>query len=302
MKGQETVLIVGTIACQRMGNVMKLNQTDIVQLNMQVKKRIGDYGDKLYHYTSMNTFLSMLNSRELWLSNTGTMNDKKETIYFIEMIQNELKLYQRKDFFDKVYEQISEHYRYAFCLSTEKDDAAQWERYADSAKGVCIVFNVEELCKCLYGYSGFMFNRVFYDETVAEGNYCKIVKSYFETGQIDVYKTEEELIRYLLDTGGLHKHRSFFHECEVRITATDNVRQYGVEYALKELGNVVKKVLILKPDVMGQNKGTYFEKLIDNVILGPRSQQNIKILQEYIVAKGFYTMANNIIQSECPLR
>ena len=53
---------------------------------------------------------------------------------------------------------------------------------------------------------------------------------------------------------------------------------------------------------MGYKKGTNFEKLIDKVIIGPRSQQNIAILQEYICSKGFHTMANNVIQSECPLR
>ena len=91
-----------------------------MQLKKQIEKRIDEYGYNLYHYTSMSTFISMLNSRELWLSNTGTMNDRKETIYFIEMIQKELKEYQRNDFFDKVYEQISGHYKYAFCLSTRK--------------------------------------------------------------------------------------------------------------------------------------------------------------------------------------
>jgi len=284
------------------GHNMKMNQADIAQLNMQIQKRIEKYGNKLYHYTSMPTFFSMLNSHELWLSNTGTMNDRKETLHFIEMIQKELDMYQRNDFFDKIYRQIPGHYKYAFCLSTEKDDAAQWERYADTAKGVCIVFNVEELCKCLYGYRDLIFNRVFYDETIANSDYCKLVKKYFETGQIEIYSTEEELIKYLLYAGNLHKHSSFVHECEVRITNMDNTQQYGVEYALKELSNVVKKVLILKPDIMGHEKGTSFEKLIDEVIVGPRSQQNIKVLQEYIYSKGFFAMANNVIQSECPLR
>lgn len=289
------------IVCQRESN-MEMNNADIAQLNKQVKKRIEEYGDKLYHYTSMNAFLSMLNSRELWLSNTGTMNDRKETVHFIEMMQKELAIFQRIEFFHKIYEQIPLHYKYAFCLSTEKDDAAQWERYADSAKGVCIAFNVEELCKCLYGYSDFMFNKVFYDETIINSKYYQIVKNYFETGKIDIYETEEKLVKFLLYAGNLHKHNSFLHECEVRITTMDNKKQYGVEYELKELGNVVKKVLILKPDVMGHAKGTNFENLIDKVIIGPRSQQNIKILQEYIYSKGFYRMANNIIQSECPLR
>lgn len=279
-----------------------MNQTDIIQLNKEIQKYIEKYGNRLYHYTSMSSFFSILHSCEIWLSNTGTMNDRKETMYFIEMIQKELEMYQRNDFFDKVYRQIPEQYKYAFCLSKEEDDAAQWERYADNAKGVCIVFNVEELCRCLYGYNNLIFNEIFYDVTIADSDYCKLVKNYFETGQIQIYNTEEELIKYLLYAGNLHKHSSFVHECEVRITTMDNTQQYGAEYALKELNNVVKKVLILKPDIMGHEKGTSFEKLIDEVIVGPRSQQNIKVLQEYIYSKGFSTMANNVIQSECPLR
>lgn len=281
---------------------MEMNNADIVQLNKQIQKRIDEYGNKLYHYTSMNTFLSMLNSRELWLTNTGTMNDRKEMVHFIEMIQKELAEFRRVDFFDKVYEHIPSHYKYAFCMSTERDDAAQWERYADSARGVCIAFDVEELCKCLYGYGDFMFNKVYYNETITDSDYYKIVKIYFEKGNIDIYKSEDELIKYLLYAGNLHKHRSFSHECEVRITTMDNKRQYGIEYELKELGDVVKKVLILRPDVMGHDKGTSFEKIIDEVIIGPRSQQNVKILQEYIYSKGFSTMADNVVQSECPLR
>lgn len=281
---------------------MELNTADIIQLNNQVKKRAADYGDKLYHYTSMGTFLSMIKSRELWFSNTGSMNDRKETIHFIEMIQKELDTYQQNDFFSKIYEQIPSQYKYAFCLSTEKDDAAQWERYADSAKGVCIVFDVEELCKCLYGYSDFIFNRVFYDESILNNDYYRILKNYFETGNIEIYKTEEDLIKFMIYAGNLHKHRSFLHECEVRITTMDNKKQQGLEYALKEIGSVVKKVLILKPDIMGHSKGTNFEKLIDEVIIGPRSQQNVAILQEYIYSHGLYTLANNVTQSECPLR
>lgn len=76
---------------------MEMEKSDM-QLKKQIEKRIDEYGYNLYHYTSMSTFISMLNSRELWLSNTGTMNDRKETIYFIEMIQKELKEYQRNDF------------------------------------------------------------------------------------------------------------------------------------------------------------------------------------------------------------
>lgn len=281
---------------------MELNKADYIQLQKEIEKREEDYGERLYHYTSLNTFLNMISNREIWMSSTGSMNDKKETLYYIEMLENELSEYDRKDFFEKVYAQIPLSYKYAFCLSTEKDDAAQWERYADSARGVCISFNVKELCKCLYEYRDIMFNRVFYNDSVIDDDYFKIIKSYFETGKLDVYSSEEELIRKLIYVGNLQKHKSFKNEFEVRITTMDNKIQHGMEYELKEIGNVVKRVLILKPDIMGCSKGTCFENLIDQVIIGPRSQQNIDILQQYIVEKGLNSLSNKVIMSDCPLR
>ncbi len=85
-------------------------------------------------------------------------------------------------------------------------------------------------------------------------------------------------------------------------TTMDNKSPYGTEYALKEIGNVVKKVYILKPDIMGNSKGTSLEKIIDEVIVGPRSQQNINILRQYIYSNGLYDLADRITMSECPLR
>lgn len=71
-------------------------------------------------------------------------------------------------------------------------------------------------------------------------------KKYFDKGNIDIYSSEEELIRQLIYAGNLHKHKSFKNEHEIRITTMDNKSPYGTEYALKEIGNVVKKTSLDK--------------------------------------------------------
>lgn len=53
---------------------------------------------------------------------------------------------------------------------------------------------------------------------------------------------------------------------------------------------------------MGNSNGTSLEKIIDEVIVGPRSQQNINILRQYIYSNGLYDLADRITMSECPLR
>lgn len=281
---------------------MELNEADYIQLRTNVEKSKRDFGETLYHYTSLNTFLSMISNREIWMSSTGSMNDRKEIAYFIELLEKELAKYKRQDFFDKVYDEIPLNYKYAFCLSTEKDDAAQWERYGDSAMGVCIGFNVEEWCKCLYKYSDIMFNRVFYNASVGNDKYCKIVENYFKKGIIEIYSSEEELIQQLIYAGNLHKHKSFKNEHEIRITTIDNKQQYGMEYELKEIGNVVKKVLILKLDIMGHSMKTGFEKMVDEIIIGPKSQQNIDVLKQYMISKEMFGLTSKICLSQCPLR
>lgn len=49
---------------------------------------------------------------------------------------------------------------------------------------------------------------------------------------------------------------------------------------------------------MGNSKKTCFEKLIDEIIVGPRSQQNINILQQYILSNGLNELANMVIMSD----
>ena len=51
-----------------------------------------------------------------------------------------------------------------------------------------------------------------------------------------------------------------------------------------------------------ENNELDLEKIIDEVIVGPRSQQNINILRQYIYSNGLYDLADRITMSECPLR
>ena len=95
---------------------MELNSADFIQMDNGIKKYEEKFGNRLYHYTSLNAFLCMMRTREIWMSSTGSMNDRKEIIYFIELLEKELKSYCRQDFFEKVYNQIPFSYKYAFIL------------------------------------------------------------------------------------------------------------------------------------------------------------------------------------------
>lgn len=220
---------------------MELSEVDIIQLEKEIKKKEEAFGLELYHYTSLNTLFKMVKSREIWMCSTGSMNDRKETLYYIELLEKRLAEYNHEDFFKQVYNQIPFNYKYALCLSREKDDAAQWERYGDFATGVCLAINVAELYKCLYGYGDMMFNEVFYNDTVENDLYCRVLEKYFFEGKIDVYGTEEELIKHLIYAGNLHKHKSFKNENEVRVIPHTSYQTRKINESLTELGQELKR-------------------------------------------------------------
>lgn len=127
------------------------------------------YGKCLYHYTSTATLHNILKSKQFWLGNAATMNDKKEVKYFFELLQSALcesipsdKLSQCDNFFEKVYARIDNEYPYAMCFSRLEDDAAQWERYADNAEGVCIIFNTKNIMRAFYE-KYLLFEEVYYN-------------------------------------------------------------------------------------------------------------------------------------------
>ena len=56
---------------------MELNSADFIQMDNGIKKYEEKFGNRLYHYTSLNAFLCMMRTREIWMSSTGSMNDRK---------------------------------------------------------------------------------------------------------------------------------------------------------------------------------------------------------------------------------
>ena len=101
----------------------------------------------LYHYTDFISFNGILNERELRVNNVLNMNDATEMELFVSGIFNAVIKRFSKDKDEKIISQLYEtlevirsryydYSAYAACFSEFRDDAAQWERYANRGKGV----------------------------------------------------------------------------------------------------------------------------------------------------------------------
>lgn len=303
-------LYLGYFTRSNYGMVRSVYMKDMVFIDRDIDKRIEKhkYGSSLYHYTSIAALHSILRNKQFWLGNTATMNDSKEVKYFIELLRDELrnnisadKLGQCIEFFEKVFNRIKNEYPYAMCFSRLEDDAAQWERYADDAKGVCIVFNTKNIMRAFYEVY-LLFGDVYYDFDIRQHQHYKILYDYFMTGELNGFSNEKGQVDNAIACGYSHKHRSFRSEQEIRVV---NLWSHIPKHATVEtecVGGIIKKFMKFNMDRCCEEVGLSFEDLFEGIVIGPKSQQDIGSLQTFVGERGFTTLKDKISKSDCPLR
>ena len=56
------------------------------KLTQRIQDAKRKYGNYLYHYTSIDTLMGILEKKEFWLGNTANMNDTSELMDFTKRI------------------------------------------------------------------------------------------------------------------------------------------------------------------------------------------------------------------------
>ena len=106
----------------------------------------------IYHYTTVDTFLKILESKAIWASDLSKMNDPQEFTIGIELVKN---IYQEKfpEFLhwfesDRFVGLDNEQLLLGCSFSENPDDLSQWRAYGDDGKGVVIGINRSILSAC----------------------------------------------------------------------------------------------------------------------------------------------------------
>lgn len=144
----------------------------------------------LYHYTSAQGFLGILQSRTLWASHILFQNDLREGkiafSVFDELLNNDFKDYaSNKEFAEEydLFKSCKESGVYTISFSEKKDDLSMWNGYSGENFSVCFGVDVyafveslqsEETCKesdnnkksgPLYGKISIELKKCIYDRT-----------------------------------------------------------------------------------------------------------------------------------------
>ena len=128
----------------------------------------------LYHYTDFQAVDGILRQAQLRVNNVLRMNDSAEMRHFMDRLCAAVAQRLEEDGDREGAGQVRQRFReelkkeysaFAACFSFHRDDAAQWERYGNRGRGVCIAFRREYLQKIARG--ALSLQAVFYRDDMA---------------------------------------------------------------------------------------------------------------------------------------
>lgn len=272
--------------------------------------------DILYHYTDYQALDGVLHQAQLRVNNVLNMNDAAEMRYFMEGLCNAVAGRLEGDGNRERAEWVRELFReelkkeffysaYAACFSLFRDDAAQWERYGNRGRGVCIAFQGKYLQKMAKGVLS--LQTVFYEDDMAAHNLTKVfyrlVNRKKDLAEAEQGADIKKAMNYAWSCSAAFKHPSFLSEREVRLVVSPFVKEYfDVSPCYHVSVERIKKYYPLDLMDMCRKAGIGLEELVPEIIIGPESTQSKSILQDYLRDNGLKDLAERVSLSQCPLR
>lgn len=270
--------------------------------------------DILYHYTDYQALDGILRQAQLRVNNVLNMNDAAEMRYFMDGLCDAVAGRLEGDGDHERAEWVRELFReelkkeffysaYAACFSLYRDDAAQWERYGNRGRGVCIAFRGDLLRRMAEG--PLSLHTVFYEDDMTGhpmvDRFCRLIRDR------DALTGGERDIRLAMRDAWAcsvaFKHPSFSSEDEVRlVVAPFGQEEFDVQPRYHVTKERVKKYYPLDLRDMCRRAGAALEELVAEIIIGPESTQSLAILRDYLRDNGLAPLAENVSLSDCPLR
>ena len=191
----------------------------------------------------------------------------------------------------------------AACFSFHRDDTAQWERYGNRGRGVCIAFRREYLEKLTRG--ALSLQLVSYRDNLATHpmveEFCVLARS----GETLSLQSPEvaEAFREAWACSVSYKHPSFSSEYEMRLVVSPFEKaEFDVRPCYHVTRERIKKYYPLDLKAMCRDIGIGLEDLVAEIIIGPDSTQSLAIFQDYLRDNGLRGLVDRVSLSDCPLR
>ena len=218
---------------------------------MSIKEQF-EKTEKLYHFTSFDTALKIIESNHLRYGRLNNMNDihENDKIVFVDANNHPTDKFP-SDVLDELYDEIYKYRQISLTADDNEGDKdgfdlhQMWGLYADKGEGVCLIFDKKELEK---GFgSAALHDRVSYDKTV--DSYYISLSNTADKVSIEIREHANEIF--------FHKRREWEHEQEYRLLRRCPLATRE-EYLF--LGHALKFV-ILSSRLHNLDEVLYFKKI-----------------------------------------
>jgi len=190
--------------------------------------------DTVFHYTSLDGLIGIVESQSLYASNLYYLNDRKEYQHGIDLILEILPKLKTNPTWTSILAKVENNLdlfkkseRYVTCFSSNGDSLSQWRAYGYDGRGISIGFkreHIEDSCFSQHIHS----SMILYDQSAQKYNLRKQISSiltYFDDikngidwGDFDSdFLIAESLIGFLEKQIAIYKHPSFQDEEEYRL-------------------------------------------------------------------------------------
>ena len=266
----------------------------------------------LYHYTDFQAVDGILRCAQLRVNNVLRMNDSAEMRHFMKRlcaaIAERLERDGRPDQAGQIrllfHEELKKEYSaFAACFSFHRDDAAQWERYGNRGRGICIAFRRDYLQKM--ATDGLSLQAVFYQNDMAGHPmvevFCRLARA--DTLPAGDDPAVKQAMRDAWACSVSFKHPSFRSEYEMRLVVSPfGEGGFHIQPCYHVTQERIKKYYPLDLKSMCAGIGIGLEDLVTEMIIGPDSTQSVAIFQDYLWDNGLHRLAEHVSLSDCPLR
>ena len=218
---------------------------------MSIKEQF-EKTEKLYHFTSFDTALKIIESNRLRYGRLNNMNDihENDKIVLVDANNHPTDKFP-SDMLDELYDEIYKYRQISLTADDKEGDKdgfdlhQMWGLYADKGEGVCLIFDKKELEK---GFgSAALHDRVSYDKTV--DSYYISLSNTADKVSVEIREHANEIF--------FHKRREWEHEQEYRLLRRCPLATRE-EYLF--LGHALKFV-ILSSRLHNLDEVLYFKKI-----------------------------------------
>jgi hypothetical protein len=274
----------------------------------------------IFHYTSLEGLLGIIESKSIWATNILYLNDASEMNYSIGLLREQIINFQSEirnaflsvltsPFFETLIVIIEDgdfipsgrHSYFVFSFSEEKDQLSQWRGYCPGGIGFSLGFKFSKLKECVQ-QQGYYISRCIYDEKEQGDQLREIIKS--TSGLISLRKDAGDskekvfvdLIRKFIKLAPTFKHPKFKEEKEWRIIAGPQSKNDNklIKYRPGQ-SMIVPYIEIFLP-----TDGEHL--LIDQIIVGPTHEPELSKASVEMLLKSKKVKFDEVQFSTIPYR